>query len=208
MPRKEAAPPIADRSAKDLERDYALLESLEGYQKLTEEQKNIVRGTLLVQKWSDLPPMEAEYLGIDREKAREHILPKYCHLAVAALETKGLAERVGGNKFFDGDYRPLETLDQVEKLVTDAGFPCVIHVGSKDPMTIDPNYEAAWAGVQHTCLALGRDKQGNIIVWEKDGSGPYSLTPLKVVYALHQNTTHREDEPAPKTFWAARPLRS
>lgn len=188
-----------------LSREFKLLESLEGFSKLSERQQRLIRLSLYVQQravrfkeGTRMSPNTKRFLGVEIEEvkrlheedsklisnrlSREQVANWYCHLSAYVLETENID--VSGLKlipddFFDAEYFDVSQYDEVESRVLDVGFPCVVHIGNPD---ID-YYANVEDRMVHTCVALGKDDQGQIIVWEKMNYGlPYRTTTLSDVF--------------------------
>jgi hypothetical protein len=83
----------------------------------------------------------------------------------------------------------------VVSLVESIPYPCVLHLATDPKDTEDRNY-------LHSCLVLGPDETGDIIVWEKEGyEYPYQLTSLSHLYACYTDERY-------KCFGGVRSLRT
>lgn len=142
---------------------------------------------------------QGEKLPRTYSRSQNHVYQWFCSAVVSALEKaepikleSGSAE-VLDRTFFEGfEYHDnieteadLETFIELE--VNPAEMPLVLDVAG-----------AQFSGL-HNALLLGRDQEGNVVVWEKIGfSKPYRLTTLKQIFA----------EYGPGLNWGVRPLRT
>lgn len=194
-----------EQLAAQLEREYALLEKLPGYHKLTERQQNIIRGSLLVQKWGDIAPTVPESEVGTYQSARKYTDMFFCCAAVAALERGAdLAfdqMLAVPSEFYKAEYEQVPDFAALDRKVADSGFPCVVLVGNGNPMTAELIEGEPRDLVHHACVALGRNANGDIIVWEKEGGEakfPFQLPTLRSVYEAYEDS---------RTHWAIRFLR-
>ncbi len=119
----------------------------------------------------------------------------YCHAAIAGLEyEKGLSitpAEVPEN-FFKTDYHLVASIQNVEKIIENTGFPCVIHIMHHEPVNYNESYNAF-----HSCLALGLNEEGKVMIWEKKGNQlPFRVVTLDEVYTKYGTYN----------LWGARPL--
>ncbi len=185
--------PDLDKEQTKYRHDVAQLEVTEGYALLSEDQRAIIRSTLIVQIRAerDMDPTHKNdpwyYDWLKNrghrpkyQKSLEHVKQWYCHAAVAALEGQGLSGTRPPNcqvDFFDGAYLPIDQEFELRKAVEFFGFPCVVHVST------ELGNSSGEKTKYHTLLALGHDPEGQIVVWEKQRIGlPYRITQLSQVY--------------------------
>lgn len=190
-----------EAAASRLEADNALLETLPGYQNASELQQNKMRGTLVVQELANLPADD------DNLAAREEIRRMYCYAAVGALENGGVIWGDGmpfmNPEFFKGAvYARTSDLGELETMIENIGYPCVVFVGEKDPRELASGEADVQHYMHHAALALGRDNSGDMRLWEKTGGGvmhPYHLGKLREMFEHFS-----KDGPM---VWSVRPLR-
>ncbi len=119
----------------------------------------------------------------------------YCHAAIAGLEyEKGLSidpAEVPEN-FFEADYHKVNSIQDVEHIIEGASYPCVVHIMRAEPNNYNEGYNTA-----HSLLALGKNENGQVMVWEKKGNQlPFRIVPLADVYKTYGTYN----------LWGARPL--
>ena len=186
-----------------------LLESTEGFPRLTAKQQQIIRTSLLLQARAerDMHPNHKNdpwyYDWLDRSPFRrpkfkqslKHIEGWYCHAAIASLEIESLSgDRPPQilDKFFEAEYLKLESEYELERALRFFGFPAVVHVNSEQNNTAGESTQV------HSFLALGYGPEQSIMVWEKNGfSFPYRVVNLEVVYEEYQSFR----------YWGLRKLR-
>jgi hypothetical protein len=197
------------KAGENIETQIALLESLEGYAKLTERQQNIIRGSFVLQQMietgTETGPVTRAFMN-----------NMYCHSSISALENKE-AETLEAMRaippdyyFSQSGYGEAEDFSALQRAVESTGFPCVILFASTDPTRIDVVKESPVHSLMHSCLALGRDKSGNIIVWEKMSlGGRYGLLPLREVHNAYLKLTAPDPNERKLGFlFGVRPLKS
>ncbi|MBY0110917.1 hypothetical protein K2Y00_02850 [Patescibacteria group bacterium] len=124
-----------------------------------------------------------------------------CHLAVFYVE-RGASE--AGDEGRHKELRDFQllgyeisqdpTLDALTKQITKTGFPCIVA-----PSTVYD--EAQPPEPVHTFIAF-KNKQGEIVLWEKSGfDGGYQTRTLPEVYAAYQTGTDQ-------VFWRTRKLKT
>lgn len=199
-----------EKAGRELEAQCRLLESLQGYDELTKRQQNIVRGSLVVQKMLETGTETGPVTRAFKENM-------YCHTTIAALENPEAMTledmRVIPPDYYEATsgYEYLEDYKKVEAFVESAGFPCVVLLAAEDPTKLDPTIEPPMHVMRHSCVALGRDASGEIIIWEKQNiSRPYRLIPLRQVYDEYK--LHNKPDPniegRPRLMWGTRPLKT
>lgn len=201
-----------------LAEDFRLLESLDGFLKLTPKQQRLIKLSLYVQNRAvradqgvQISTEMKKYFGIEMDEviaekelytahklsggpdpdlisnksSRDHVANWYCHLAAYVLEAGDLNladSDIIPDDFFETDYSCVNDYHEIEEMITVHGFPCLIHIGNPDA----DYFEKAVDRIAHTCLALGKDSNGQVIIWEKVNEGlPYRLITLKDVYDFY-----------------------
>ncbi len=108
-----------------------------------------------------------------------HIRDWYCHVAIQNLEREqGLyaatPERPPA-EFFDAEYRQYTSAADLRIFLENFGFPSVLFAKYIHDQAVD-----------HTCLVLGHNSHGDIIVWEKeDAQRPYQTATLDEVFTRY-----------------------
>lgn len=189
-------------------RDLTILEGTEGWQLLTDRQRQIIQTTLYLQNRSerDMDPVhkndpwyfdwfkKTKYIP-QYQASLGHVKRWYCHAAIASLENgslTGIRPPKHPIAFFDASYLKISDIKELKTALESTQFPAVTHV-SLEPANIkgeDPVY--------HSFLSLGHDSNHDIVVWDKEGFGfPYRVTTLKTIY----------DEYCSFSYWGIRKLR-
>lgn len=191
-----------------LRRDFALLQSTEGYSKLTPRQQEIIRVSLLLQARADRTlevskpkswPLrlfcQDSEVFFQNPECQDHIESWYCHAAIASLESGQLSGDFPPkhpDSFFNAAYFEIHNIQEIKKAILFFGFPSVVHINS------EPENLTGEDSQYHSFLALGYDQAKNIVVWEKEGfCYPYRITTLKQVYGEYKNFE----------YWGVRKLR-
>ncbi len=189
--------------------DLMLLESTEGFPRLTAKQQQIIRTSLLLQARAerDMHPEHKNdpwYYDWFKAKAEfkpgyqecfHHIQEWYCHAAIASLENgslQGARPQPHPKEFFDAEYFEFKCEYDLERMINYFGFPTVVHINSKPANFVGEESQ------YHSFLALGYGPDKSILVWEKNGfSFPYRVVNLEVVYEEYQSFR----------YWGLRKLR-
>lgn len=141
----------------------------------------------------------------DRKYANSQIFVAnyHCHSAIFQLENelpRTLERPKLPQDFFLTDYYLQKQYEDVVSLFEGKDFPQVLHVLSH----MDTNHRSRGYiynegfHTDHSALVLGHDKDGDLLVWEKEGDNlPFRLTKLKQVY----------DEYSKSPFWGIRDLK-
>jgi len=120
----------------------------------------------------------------------------YCHSSILNLELeKGwdTAPLKIPEGFFKAEYFTVSTYKELKNAVIEEKMPVVLHINDY----ADSFNEGM--GTIHSCLILGKDKEGNLLVWEKEGDGlPYKISRLESVYEAYKT----------REYWGLRKLRS
>ncbi len=176
--------------------NFNTLESLEGFPKLSGQQQRMIRASLYIQDRAD---RDHTYNG-EYPTASRHIKDEFCHSAAFSLENEiplgRETDEAFGQGYFSKEARDRATLlagvkflmfptvPEVNELVEQTGFPALVVVG--EVQQYDAAKRTSISEHTHTCVALGKDSEGTIIVWEKRGYHlPYHLCPLNEVYARY-----------------------
>lgn len=121
----------------------------------------------------------------------------YCHAAIAGLEyEEGLSVDPAEvpEDFFRADYYRVNSIQDVENIIDDSHYPSVVHIMGSEPANYNEGYNTA-----HSFLALGKNEEGKVIVWEKKGNKlPFRIVALDDLYAQY-GSNH---------LWGARPLKN
>jgi len=104
----------------------------------------------------------------------------YCHASIYSLEN----EKIGSIKpedipdnFFAADYEKVEKIDDARALILESGFPSIVHISDDKN-----NFNDGWHQ-KHSFLALGKNEDGDIVLWEKEGFNlPFHITTLSQIY--------------------------
>lgn len=188
-----------------------VLAGLEGYQKMTPKQQQMLRVSLyttdranrpatteLRERRNILDPIIVKSSGTEEyKKSQKHMSRWYCSAAVKALEEEEpLPEKpkLIGASYFKAEYTHPETLAALEEQIEQCGYPCVVHIrDTQRPGFFSPRL--------HSFVALGKEN-GQTMIWEKENVGrSYNLRPLSEVHAFYKQYAK---EPL---YWGMRPLR-
>jgi hypothetical protein len=119
----------------------------------------------------------------------------YCHASVYAIESQAklsIAPYTVPRAFFSNSKYQINIYDQIKDAVKASGYPSVVHI-----MFADLGSKYGEYNTNHSCLALGEDKDGNIIIWEKNGfQYPFNIKALNEVYEYYKMFR----------IWGVRPL--
>lgn len=130
------------------------------------------------------------------KRSQNHVANWYCHPSVYALETECVPGEMPSKVpegFFEAEYEINESVLELESRIEEAGLPCVVHI-SENPK----NFNEGWH-TKHTLLALGKDAEGTMLCWEKEGNTyPFRVVSLKEVYDFYNTIS-------PK-YWGVRKL--
>jgi len=150
----------------------AIIESTEGFKLLSRVQQRMIALSLYIQDRSQRGIIgytgQLSFHDVYRASS-QHIAKAYCHGAVRNLE-EGLPIRDDYTQvyfpagFFDTKYFPISGKEEAVRLIESQGFPCLVFVNSL----------ASNGGIEyqiHSFLALGHDKSGEVVIWEKWGYG-------------------------------------
>ncbi|MFA7194037.1 MAG: hypothetical protein WC087_03925 [Candidatus Paceibacterota bacterium] len=160
-----------DREIDERKETIELLESLDGYAKLSEKQKQIIRTFLYLEDRSN-----REDANVDYQKSLAHKDAWYCHAAVVSVELERVVDELAiypenihraienetkfDSHFMKADYIDSDkTQQEVEDFIEEVGFPCTVVFSWFDGLEFDM--------LAHSCIALGKDETGRLIVWEK-----------------------------------------
>ena len=187
--------PLAERMRRgDLQ--WEGIKEMAGWKRLTQRQRAMIRASRMVQKQSDQSMREERGSHWSNSVVRQW----FCHYSVRSLEREEIMpfreylRLMGGAKTGDfwGDYfEHIEWLDDPNELLTilDEAFPQVIHIGRK----VYPEEKRRGSGrimqdemeavqMKHSCVALGRSEEGDVMVWEKIAERyPFNFTVLQDV---------------------------
>lgn len=166
------------------------LEETEGFANLTPQQQTMVKSSL------------TEYFNNPK-----HISNQNCHTAIEALEKERFEvdnpdytiEDGKNPDFFRTTYKNLNEhsdnrIGFLKETVEKFGFPCVVHVSNMD--WVNPDTIASIP--DHSFLALGHNKNGDILCWDKKGRGSrYRILKIDDEYKDHEKYT----------YWGVRKLR-
>lgn len=154
-----------------------ILSQTEGFSHLTERQQLLLKQSLYIQGRSERE-LEGQY-----KLSKEHIRNWNCFGSIVNLEQEAGLDLIRPETpegFFIADYQKVENLEELKKLLKDKGFPLVLHI-SDTP-------KGGSAHMYHSCLILGHDDGGKIVIWEKNGmGGSYQITTLEKVYKKYEN---------------------
>ena len=181
---QERQPSLISEEQKKIQKNIEVLQATEGFSRLTEKQKSIIKQSLYLQVRAERGRKEWEPGELRHYKnSEDRIDSTNCHSAVLSLEKEDLQELSKNKKsypsFFEAEYFPIETIDELKKQIEKFGFPCVLHIrrnSSSDEM--------------HSSLVLGYDTQGKIVLWEKKGyemKNPYQVITLDEIYSNYGN---------------------
>lgn len=193
------------------------LESLEGYNKLTDYQQRLIKASLYIQARAERGTDFSSNFAIESAKNNyvtdeTRILSKesldymfksgsgpnpalrkyessqnfigewYCHAAIAALEAQSSISAEPSTipeNFFEAEYRIIRAYQQAQDLIDAHGYPCVVHIALSQPANFNEGHNT----VAHSFLALGKNEEGNIIIWDKKNFElPFRTTTLQNVY--------------------------
>lgn len=127
--------------------------------------------------------------------SQNYISSWFCHPAILGLETGTLIDAtpnsypdgvIDDNKvepflnikiakeFFQADYKKVSGENELKERIEKFGFPCVIHIDNGDP--------SRYLSPIHSFLALGYNKENEIVVWDKKGIGdPFRVVVLNEI---------------------------
>lgn len=130
--------------------------------------------------------------------SQNHVSNWYCHPSVYALETENIPGVKPDNvpdSFFQAEYKYGETLTELEARIETIGLPCIVHV------TEIPENVNEGPHTKHSMLVFGRDNQGEMVCWEKEGyKVPFRVVSLSKVFEEYNRMWKRH--------WGVRKLRA
>jgi|GEM_PF-2812859 len=177
-------------------KDFEMLESLEGFCKLSPKQKQVIKMSLYLEdRISRSEPRKYKTSHTSRADA-------FCHGAVFLLEngmtTEQSIEEMDAQgmsnseitttietSFAQGNYIDNEIPDrkEVSNFIEKTGFPCVVIISFRNK----PDEKI----LLHSCVALGKNKDGEIMIWEKVGrNSAYRLIRLKDLFQDYGPKNH------------------
>lgn len=180
---------------KDRRRSFKHLEKLQGFRALSDWQKRYIKDSLFIE---DRTKRESDKYEISRDHKRNW----YCHIAAYTLEheetpeqsferlsqsepdTWAIKEKIAGDMFI-AKYLNIEnpTREEVLTYLIETGFPCALLISHKD--------RAGDIIPFHSCIALGRNLEGDAIFWEKKSlNGPYQIVTLKDICQKYRPEEH------------------
>ncbi len=132
------------------------------------------------------------------KQSQNYVANWYCHPSIYALETGNITndtpEEVPEG-FFKAEYKINESLSELEERIKKAGLPCVVHISTKAK---NSNWNFS---TKHSLLVLGRDPEGKMLCWEKEGNMyPFRITPLEEVFNYYNKTW--------SMYWGIRKLKT
>lgn len=186
---------------KHIDRDLVRLQETSGFSKLTSRQQKIIKQSLYVQQREKREEPIFDHLRQEQKYSLSHqnIFNWYCHGTINNLEQeRGLdtIPPVLPDDFFKTKFHRLQNQTELIDLLKKQGFPCVVHISLSDKGLNDSSQS-------HTFLALGPDRSGEIIIWDKQGYNcPYRVITLSELteteYPCHYKSL----------YWGIRDLKS
>lgn len=164
--------------------DFNLLESLEGFKRLSVWQRRIIKASLFITDRYNRIESIRRY--VKYKPSREHMESFFCHAAAYFLEHGEVVlyrDKETESKFIEAEYLPVinPDIDQVKNYISQIGLPCVVVISSFRDKKKNP-YRS-----MHTFIALGLDDKENVITWDKEGYGyPYRIITLEEIYEFYK----------------------
>jgi hypothetical protein len=172
----------------DFWQEINILQNTEGFPCLTPKQQKIIICSLYLQDRSER--------DIHNYVVSNHFLyENFCHKAIQALENNNslLQEEDLPADFFQADYYPIWNKSQAVQHIESLSFPTVVHIQRRLQTFI-------FEQPQHTFLALGHNKEGEIVIWEKEGLGDF---PFRITNVEAELNYYGNDK-----FWGVRKLKN
>lgn len=116
----------------------------------------------------------------------------FCHAAVQAIIQKDFSEELlfsTPDSFFEAKYsdKPIKTNEEVQKLLKNTRFPCVIHLAEKENGKLAPI---------HSFIVIGTHPKYGQIVWDKEGCFlEFRVIDTKTMLGYY-----------PSQYWGVRPI--
>lgn len=182
---KESQPNLISEEQKRIQKNMEVVEATEGFSYLTEKQQRIIKQSLYLQVRAERGRKEWQPGETRKYKNTEdYVDNRNCHSAVFFLEKENLQEisenARDDSDFFKAEYVVVKEINALKKQIEEFGFPCVLHIGNSPSQ--DPS------GKAHSSLVLGHNKEGEIILWEKESYDilhPYQVTTLDQIYRTY-----------------------
>ncbi|MCA9354571.1 MAG: hypothetical protein KC877_03575 [Candidatus Kaiserbacteria bacterium] len=120
------------------------------------------------------------------KRSQNYVANWYCHPSIYALETEDISGDTPNEVpegFFEAEYKINESLSELEERIQKVGIPCIIHISTESK-------NSNWSfSTKHSLLVLGRDPEGKMLCWEKEGNMyPFRITPLEEVFNYYNKT--------------------
>ena len=178
---QESQPSLISEEQKKIQKDMEIVQATEGFSRLTEKQKSIIKQSLYLQARAERGRKEWKLGDVRKYKnSEDYVDNRNCHSAVFCLETENMQalskDAKADSDFFEAEYRPAKKIDELKKQIEEFGFPCALHISIL--RNSSPNKV-------HSSLVLGHDKKNNIVLWEKksyDVENPYQIVTLDEMY--------------------------
>lgn len=183
-----------------LKEKVRLLEDTAGWSMLTKSQQRVIRLSLYVDVRAR---RNSDKSSRDYNLSQKYVSKMSCHTAIMSLETAdiknfdntGLPNEVDKEFFVDEKFfNDLSNPQALRKMIVLSGYPIVVQPG------FDPKL-GTYPHASHSFLVLGPDSKGNIICWDKEGSG------LEYLYRVCDLSVEL-DRYKRSSYWGIRELRS
>ncbi|GEM_PF-3261500 len=187
MNMNENIPSLISEEQEKIKKNMEVAQNTEGFSRLTEKQKSIIKLSLYLQARAERGRNEWKS-GDDRKymNSEYYVDNRNCHSTICCLEKEDInalsKDAFNDSDFFEAKYNKVETINELKTKIEEFDFPCVLQIGissSNDPY-----------GKYHSSLALGHDGNNNIILWEKESSElkfPYQIITLDQIYNIYGN---------------------
>lgn len=91
--------------------------------------------------------------------------------------------------FFSGSFFNVLSLpvEEIMEQIKSDSYPIILHIAQEKPTG---NHDVDVFNMPHSCVVLGPDHSGEVLVWEKAGNGlPFHILTLREVIALYKQFT-------------------
>lgn len=170
-----------EEERKERQKTLELLNTLEGFQKLSPKQQQIIRVSLYLEDRTHRTEGRKKCLKSLEVKRRWN-----CHLSALLLKypdnkkilkdgelPEEIIEEINKTEYIESENPKKEN---IIRKINETGLPCIVVISKKE---FDYGTRQNRFSPVHSCVALGKDDSGNIILWQKLGfNGPFKISVL------------------------------